>query len=131
MKENKNSTKKPKIIGYWASTAILVFVLLSGGLGELMHLWGTVEGTVNLLGYPLYFLTIIGIWKVLGGIALLIPRFPLLKEWAYAGIFFNMTGAVASNAACGNYGHHLIVPLIIAGIAVASRALRPPSRKIA
>jgi uncharacterized membrane protein YphA (DoxX/SURF4 family) len=115
--------KKWKVIVYWTTIVILEFVLLSGGIGEMLHLWGTVEGTVNLLGYPLYFLTIIGVWKVLGGIALLIPRFPLLKEWAYAGIFFNMTGAVASNAACRNYGHHIIAPLIITGIAIASWAL--------
>src|SRR6187399_1402704 len=81
---------KAKVIGYWVTTAILVFVLVSGAIGELTHNWGTLE-TVTILGYPLYFLTIIGLWKIAGSIALLVPGFPRLKEWAYAGIFFNMT----------------------------------------
>lgn len=127
-----DTTLKTKAIGYWVSTAIIAFVMLSGGVGELMHAWGTLE-TVTLLGYPLYFLTIIGFWKVLGGIALLVPAFPRLKEWAYAGIFFNMTGAAVSHAASGDYGayaYHLIATLTIVGIALASWALRPPSRTL-
>src|ERR1700694_54010 len=94
---------KTKVIAYRATTAILVFAVLTGGLGQLAHAWGTLE-TVQLLGYPPYFLTILGLWKVLGAIALLVPRFPRLKEWAYAGIFFDLTGAVASIAAVGVYG---------------------------
>jgi len=77
--------------------------------------------------------TILGFWKLTGAIAILIPRFPRLKEWAYAGIFFDLTGAAASCAAVGGYGaygFHVIVPLILAGVTVASWALRPPSRKI-
>ena len=61
------------------------------------HLRNNVEGIVHL-GYPLYFITIIGFWKVLGAITLLAPGFPRLKEWAYAGIFFDLTGAAASCA---------------------------------
>ena len=86
-----------------------------------------------LLGYPLYFFPILGFWKILGAIAILVPRFPRLKEWAYAGIFFDLTGAAASNAAVGGYGvyaFHILAPLILAGLAVASWALRPESRKI-
>ena len=127
---NGNITKAKKII-YWTCIVILEFILLSGGIGQIGHLWGTVEGTVNLLSYPIYFLTIIGTWKILGGIALLFPRFPRLQEWAYAGIFFEMTGAVASNAFSGLGGHHLILPLIFAGLAVTAWALRPPVRSLA
>ncbi len=113
---------KTKVIAYWTTTIIGVFVLLSGGAAELTHQRKTVAGTV-LLGYPVYFVTILGFWKVLGGIALLAPRFPRLKEWAYAGTFFDFTGATASHATCGDYGKfgfHLIVPLIFAAFAVAS-----------
>jgi hypothetical protein len=81
----------------------------------------------------MYFFAILGIWKVLGAIAILAPRFPRLKEWAYAGIFFDLTGAAASCAAVGGYGaygFHVIAPLVIAGFAVASWALRPQSRTI-
>jgi uncharacterized membrane protein YphA (DoxX/SURF4 family) len=115
------------------TTAILAFAVLSGGLGQLAHAWGTLE-TVTLLGYPPYFLTILGIWKVLGGITILVPRFPRLKEWAYAGIFFEMTGAAASHAASGDYGayaFHIIVTLSLAGLAIASWALRPTDRRLA
>ena len=70
-----------KTIGYWITTAILVFAILSGGVAELAHLRNNVEGIVHVLGYPLYFMTIPGFWKVLGAIALLAPRLPRLKEW--------------------------------------------------
>lgn len=123
---------KTKVIGYWVTTVLLVLALFSGAVGELTHYEGTLE-TVTILGYPLYFLTIIGVWKVLGSIALLVPGFPRLKEWAYAGIFFNMTGAAVSHAAVGDYGaygYHLIATLTFAGLAVASWALRPPSRTL-
>jgi uncharacterized membrane protein YphA (DoxX/SURF4 family) len=121
-----------RVIAYWATTAVLAFFLLSGAAGELTHQWGTLE-TTTILGYPMYLLTIIGFWKVLGALALLVPRFPRLKEWAYAGIFFNMTGAAASHAFSGDYGvyaYHVIATLAIAVLAVASWALRPPSRRL-
>lgn len=123
---------KIKLIGYWITTIILAFVLLSGGVGELTHAWGTLE-TVTLLGYPVYFLTILGLWKMLGAIVILMPGFPRLKEWAYAGIFFNMTGAVASHALAGDYGiyaFHLIVPFCLALLTLASWALRLQSRTL-
>jgi hypothetical protein len=81
----------------------------------------------------MYFFGILGVWKVLGAIAILVPRFPRLKEWAYAGIFFDLTGAAASCAAVhgyGAYGFHVIAPLILTGFTVASWALRPESRTV-
>jgi hypothetical protein len=121
---------KPKPIAYWVTTAVLVFCILSGGLGELARVPGTI-GDMLLLGYPLYFISIIGFWKVLGSIALLAPKFPRLKEWAYAGIFFNMTGALVSHLVRGDYGafgYHIIATAVIAVLVVASWALRPQSR---
>ena len=120
---------KIKAISYWAATAILVLGLLSGGAAELARRREIVEGMVHL-GYPLYFITILGFWKVLGGIALLAPRFPRLKEWAYAGIFFDMSGAVVSHTVRGDSVSHLIAPGVFAALAVASWALRPPSRTV-
>jgi uncharacterized membrane protein YphA (DoxX/SURF4 family) len=122
----------PKQIAYWTTTVFVAFALISGGYGELTRQWGTLD-TVTILGYPAYFLTIIGMWKIAGGIALLTPRSPLIKEWAYAGITFNMTGAFASHAAVGDYGagaYHLITTALIALLAVASYLLRPSSRKL-
>jgi uncharacterized membrane protein YphA (DoxX/SURF4 family) len=105
----------------------------SGGVGQILQYRANPHGVVPELGYPLYFFLILGIWKVLGAIAILVPRFPRLKEWAYAGIFFDLTGAAASCAAVGGYGayaFHVIAPLIITGFTMASWALRPESRKI-
>ena len=120
---------KMKTIGYWTTTAIIAFVLLSGGAAELAHRRETVEGMAHL-GYPLYFTMILGFWKVLGGIALLAPRFPRLKEWAYAGAFFDLTGAAVSHAVRGDDTGHLIWPLVFAALTVASWALRPQSRTL-
>jgi uncharacterized membrane protein YphA (DoxX/SURF4 family) len=124
-----DTTMKAKTIGYWTTTAIIAFVLLSGGAAELTHRRETVEGMTHL-GYPLYFTAILGFWKLLGGIALLVPRFPRLKEWAYAGAFFDFTGAVASHAARGDDAAHLLWPLLFAALTVASWALRPQSRTL-
>jgi len=120
---------KTKAIVYWVTTAFLVFALLSGGAAELARRRENVEGLAHL-GYPLYFVTIIGLWKALGAIALLVPRFPRLKERAYAGIFFNMTGAAASHAVSGDAAWHVIVTLVFPALAVVSRALRPQSRTL-
>jgi uncharacterized membrane protein YphA (DoxX/SURF4 family) len=124
---------KAKNIAYWITTILIALLIGSGGVAQLAHVKGTVDGFVHILGYPAYFVTILGFWKTAGAIAILVPRFPRLKEWAYAGIFFDLTGAVASNAAVGGYGayaFHILAPLILAGVTVASWALRPESRKI-
>jgi uncharacterized membrane protein YphA (DoxX/SURF4 family) len=126
-------TTKTKNILYWTTTVLIAFFIGGGGLAQVAHVKGTVDGFVHILGYPAYFVTILGVWKVLGPIAILVPRFPRLKEWAYAGIFFDLTGAAASSAAVGGYGayaFHVLVPLFLAGLTVASWALRPPSRII-
>jgi hypothetical protein len=123
---------KSKTIAYWVTTVIAVFALLPGGVAQLMHQPQTVAGIVRL-GYPIYFTTILGFWKVSGGLVLLAPGFPRVKEWAYAGAFFDLTGAAASHAASGDYGKfafHIIVPLLFAVFLVASWALRPASRRV-
>jgi uncharacterized membrane protein YphA (DoxX/SURF4 family) len=124
---------KSRNVAYWITTILVAFFIGSGGVAQVARVQGTVDGFVHILGYPPYFVTILGVWKVLGAIAILVPRFPRLKEWAYAGIFFDLTGAAASTASVGvygAYGFHILAPLIIAGITVASWALRPASRRI-
>jgi uncharacterized membrane protein YphA (DoxX/SURF4 family) len=123
---------KAKSIVYWAMT-ILVAFSMSGGATQVWQYLHNPHGVVPELGYPMYFFAIIGVWKVLGTIAILVPGFPRLKEWAYAGIFFDVTGAAVSCAAVGGYGaygFHVIAPLVIAGFTLASWALRPANRKI-
>lgn len=125
-------TAKTRNIVYWTTT-ILVAFFMSGGVAQLARVPATVNGFVHILGYPAYFVPILGFWKVAGAIAILVPRFPRLKEWAYAGIFFDLTGAAASCAAVGDhgaYGFHILAPLLIAVLTVVSWALRPESRKI-
>jgi len=114
-------------------TILVAFPIGSGGVSQIVQYLGNPHGGVPVLGYPMYFFAILGVWKALGAIAILVPRFPRLKEWAYAGIFFDLTGAAISCAAVGGYGvydFHVIAPLIITGFCVASWALRPPSRTI-
>lgn len=120
--------EKKKKIAYWLTTGLLSFCML-GGIGQLFQVKQVVDGFAPL-GYPSYFISIIGFWKVMAIITILIPKFPLVKEWAYAGIFFVMTGASISHMAVHDSAFHSIVPLIIAGLAVSSWYLRPPSRKI-
>ena len=120
--------EKKKNIAYWIITSLLCFCML-GGIGQLFQVKQIVEGFAKL-GYPTYFISIVGFWKVMAIIAILIPKFPLLKEWAYAGVFFAMTGASISHIATNDSMFHIIAPLIIAGLAICSWYLRPPSRRI-
>ena len=122
--------EKRKLIWYWIITGILSFCIFSGGLAQALQVKGVVEG-FKPLGYPTYFISIIGVWKMLGIIAILIPGFKLLKEWAYAGIFFTMTGAVISHIASNDIHPQIIAPALFAVFAVLSWYSRPADRKIA
>jgi hypothetical protein len=122
-------TTKAKTIGYWATTGLLALGGVSGGTAQLVRAPANVEGIVAL-GYPVYLLTILGTWKVLGAAVLLAPGLPRVKEWAYAGLFFVFTGAAASHLACHDAAWHAITTLMLAVITVASWALRPESRTL-
>ena len=121
--------EKRKLIWYWIITAILSFCIFSGGLAQALQVKGVVQG-FKPLGYPTYFISLIGIWKMLGIIAILAPKFKLLKEWAYAGIFFTMTGAVISHIASNDVSAQIIAPVVLAVFTVLSWYLRPADRKI-
>ena len=121
--------KRNKII-YWIATALLAIGMLQSGIFAVLKTEEWVK-LVTGLGYPVYFLTILGIWKILGVIAILIPRFRLLKEWAYAGFFFAMTGALASHLAVGDYKiKGLLGPSFQIIFILLSWYFRPASRKI-
>jgi hypothetical protein len=118
------------IIAYWITTTLVVFELAWGGVWDILRV-PQVRDLIERLGYPLYFLVILGIWKLLGAVALVIPRFPRLKEWAYAGVIFDLTGAVASLLASRLIDLGTVAyPIVMTGVAVASWALRPPSRRL-
>ena len=128
-------TKRNKII-YWISTIWLASGMLATGTLQLFKV--KAEGAVappgvdgiTHLGYPIYFLTILGIWKILGVVALLIPKFPLLKEWAYAGFFFAMSGAAFSHIATGDSMNEIFPSLLLLILTVVSWYFRPSDRKI-
>ena len=125
-------SSKAKHIVYWATTVIMGFVMLSGGVGDLMKPAALVAG-MTLLGYPYYFMTILGAWKVLGGITILVPGYPRLKEWAYAGIIFDVTGAAASHTFSSDWGasyFHIWVPLLMVVFTLLSWYYRPQSRVV-
>jgi len=121
--------KRNKII-YWFATSLLAFGMLQSGIFAVLRTQAWID-LVTGLGYPVYFLTILGIWKILGVLAILVPRFKLLKEWAYAGFFFAMTGALLSHLAIHDYA-----PKAIAGpssqivFILLSWYFRPGDRKI-
>ena len=120
---------KTKMIGYWATTIPLAIELLFGGEWDLTHQPHVVQ-VVTHLGYPVYLLTILGFWKLLAAIALLAPRLARLKEWAYAGAFFNYSGAAASHLLSGDGPARWAGPLVFALITLGSWALRPSDRRL-
>lgn len=122
-------TKTNKII-YWISTALLSFGMLGSGISQLLHVKEMNE-LITHIGYPLYFMYIIGVWKILGVIAILIPKFKLLKEWAYAGFFFLMTGALVSHLFMGDAGKAIFGPLFQTIFIILSWYFRPADRKLA
>ncbi len=130
-KRNLPAGKAGKII-YWISTIWLALGMLSTGAVQLFKAKEGQGGVdmITHLGYPVYLLTILGIWKISGVIALLIPKFPLLKEWAYAGFFFVMSGAIFSHIATGDSVSELISSLLLLILTVVSWYFRPADRKI-
>ena len=128
-------SKRNKII-YWIATVWLASGMLSTGTLKLFKV--KAEGAVappgvygiTHLGYSIYFLTILGVWKILGIVALLIPKFPLLKEWAYAGFFFAMSGAVFSHIASGDSMNEVFPSLVLLILTLVSWYFRPKDRRL-
>jgi uncharacterized membrane protein YphA (DoxX/SURF4 family) len=122
--------QKRNLIIYWIATALLCFGMLASGLAQIFHSKDMID-LITPLGYPAYLLYIIGSWKILGVIAILVPGFKLLKEWAYAGFFFVMTGALISHLAIGDFAvKALLGPLMQTVFIILSWYFRPASRKI-
>lgn len=121
--------KKRGTIIYWVATSWLSLGMLSTGIVQVLRMEEEVVRMMQL-GYHAYFLTLLGIWKILGVIAILIPRVPLLKEWAYAGFFFAMSGAVFSHAANGSSTTEFIGPLLLLCLTVVSWYFRPAEKKV-
>ncbi|TDO71208.1 DoxX-like protein [Flavobacterium chryseum] len=121
-------TKRNKII-YWVATLWLALGMLSTGIVQVIKMKEEVDMMAHL-GYPAYFLTIIGVWKILGVMAILIPKFPLLKEWTYAGFFFAMSGAIFSHLACDDSAKEFFGPTLLLVLVVVFWYFRPAERKV-
>jgi uncharacterized membrane protein YphA (DoxX/SURF4 family) len=120
---------RSRTIAYWGCTLVLATENIVGGVLAIVRYTPYVK-MMEHLGYPVYLTTIIGIWYGLAGVALLAPRFPRIKEWAYAGLVINYTGAAASHMAAGDGVGALVAPTIFTVLATASWALRPPVRRL-
>jgi hypothetical protein len=116
-------------VAYWVFTVWIVVAALWPGILDIMHAPPLYPVLLHL-GYPPYFSTLLGVWKILGGMALLVPGYPLLKEWAYAGTFFEFSSAFLSHLAVGDGPSAWVWPVIFAGALAASWYLRPPSRRL-
>jgi uncharacterized membrane protein YphA (DoxX/SURF4 family) len=122
--------EKIKTIAYWITT---IFGPTSFVIGGILHLTQSeqVLSTLHHLGYPAYFALILGAGKLLGAIVITLPGLPRLKEWAYAGFFFDLTAAALSRVAVGDSAVDVIAPLVFLALVLASWALRPASRRLA
>jgi uncharacterized membrane protein YphA (DoxX/SURF4 family) len=120
-------SKRNKII-YWISTLWLSLGMLSTGIVQLLKVEGETDFIIQL-GYPVYLLTLLGVSKILGVVAVLIPRFPLLKEWAYAGFFFVMSGAIFSHVVTGESMNEVAPASLLLILTAVSWYFRPADRK--
>ncbi|QEC76442.1 DoxX family protein [Mucilaginibacter ginsenosidivorax] len=124
-------TKRNKII-YWVATIWLALGMISTGIVQLLKMKEGQGGADSIahLGYPVYLLTILGVWKFLGVVTVLIPKLPLIKEWAYAGFFFVMTGAIFSHLASGDGVKEIFPSLLLLVLTIVSWYFRPADRKL-
>ena len=114
---------------YWSATSLVAVAFAVPGVLNVMHA-PHVAGDMAHLGYPPYFSTILGTWKLLAAVAILAPRTPRIKEWAYAGMVFDLTGAAASRLVVGDAPVTIAIPLMIACLVAVSWRLRPPARRL-
>ena len=127
---HRDSSSRWRPAGYWLATGVVACELGLGGIWDIARL-PSVRDLVMHLGYPEYFLVLLGSWKVLGAVAVAVPRRPLLKEWAYAGAFFTYTGAIVSHLTTGYDVAEVGVLAVLTALTVLSWALRPASRRTA
>ena len=120
--------KRDKII-YWVATLWLALGMTSTGIVQLIKMEEEVA-MITGIGYPDYIVTLLGTLKLLGVVAVLVPKFPRVKEWAYAGFFFNMTGAIFSHVVSGSDAAELFGPTLLLVLTVVSWYFRPADRRI-
>lgn len=118
-----------RTVAYWTATGLIAAEFAVGGVTDLFHL-PPFAPALTELGYPAYLGVILGTWKLLGTAAVLVPGMPRLKEWAYAGMTFDLTGAIASYLFTGGGFGNLVTPAVFLALVAVSWSLRPPSRRL-
>lgn len=124
-----SNASRGKMVGYWVATALAGLAFIAGGLFDAART-ADVRAIMSHLGYPAYFAAILGVWKALGGVAIVVPGLPRVKEWAYAGMVFDLTGAVISHVTVGDPPRAWLTPIGLLVVVVVSWALRPQSRRL-
>ncbi len=114
---------------YAAATALVFLAFLGSGVGYILHA-RQFSDELRHLGYPPYLLGLLGAWKVLGAVAVVVPGQPRLKEWAYAGMFFDLSGAAASRGFSGDGAAATLAPLVLAVVVLLLWAFRPTDRTL-
>jgi uncharacterized membrane protein YphA (DoxX/SURF4 family) len=125
---SKTNLIRARMITYWVTTGFVAMVFFITGIGNLVPITHIAQDMAHL-GYPPYFLIILGTWKILGAVTIVFPRIPRIKEWAYAGMMFDLTGAAFSRLASGDSVITIIVPIAIAILVATSWALRPEAMR--
>jgi hypothetical protein len=120
---------KTRYIGYWVATGLVAVAFGMGGVMDILQPPDVLAG-LSHLGYPAHFATLLGIWKLLGVVAVLVPGYARVKEWAYAGMFIDLTGAAVAHASVGDPVGNVLTPLVILAVVAASYLLRPESRRL-
>jgi DoxX-like family len=111
--------KRTKII-YWIFTSLFALLMLGSAIPDVLSSPEAVKGMHEGLGYPLYFIPFIGVAKILGVAAMLIPGYPRVKEWAYAGLLFDLSGATYSIIASGQPAANWIFMVLPLGVGVCA-----------
>ncbi|CCH02666.1 hypothetical protein FAES_4667 [Fibrella aestuarina BUZ 2] len=127
--EHDSKAGKGKRMAYWIITGFLAMAMIGGGFAQFIQAKVNADGFIRL-GYPLYSMKLIGLWKMAGGLMLVIPGYRLVKEWAYAGFFFLLTGAVSSHIASGDAFYQWVASFVFAILTVLSWYLRPANRRL-
>lgn len=124
-----DGSRAKNVTAYWIFTVLTALLFAVPGVALLLRVPHFTDDMAQL-GYPVYFLTILGIWKLLGVITILSPRLPRLKEWAYAGMIFDVSSAVISRAVMGGDAIKILPPILVGAIVILSWRLRPAGRAL-
>jgi hypothetical protein len=129
MTASKVKSGNPKRVAYWVATALSVAGVAGTGLLDLTGA-PVMAQHVTALGYPAYLQQFLGVAKMLGAAVILLPRLSRLKEWAYAGMTFDLVGATYSHVAHGDAAAELLLPVVLLILLATSYVLRPDSRRL-